>query len=93
MWENESTLNLTAQSRISSSGIVRRIDDTECKGTDQVRRYAKTTEEKGRGENENEIQQMTTAKWTIGCFHNKGQAIVCCRITRREFSCSKYQAI
>jgi hypothetical protein len=94
VWENETALHtsITAQSRISSSGIVRRIDDTECRGTDQVRRYAKTTEKKGKGENENEIQQMT-AKRTIRSFRNKGQAIVYCLITRREFSCCKYQAI
>jgi hypothetical protein len=36
---------------------------------------------------------MTTAERTIGAFRKKGQAIMCCHITRREFSCSKYQAI
>jgi hypothetical protein len=65
---------------------VRRKDDTGRKGTDQVRRYAKTTEEEGTGKTENEIQQKTTAEWTIGAFRNKGQAMACCRITRREFS-------
>jgi hypothetical protein len=41
---------------------------------------------KGGGKAENEIQTKTTAERTIGAFRNKGQAIVCSRITRREFS-------
>jgi len=65
---------------------VRRKDDTGRRGTGQVRRYSKTTEEKGRGKTENEIQPKTTAERTIRAFRNKGQAIVYCRITRREFS-------
>jgi hypothetical protein len=65
---------------------VRRKDDTGRRGTDQVRRHAKITEEEGTGKTENETQQKTTAERTIGTFRNKEQSMVCCRITRREFS-------
>ena len=65
---------------------MRRKDDTGRRETDQVRRYAKTTEEEGTGKTGKEIQQKTTAERTIGSFLKKGQAIMCCLITRREFS-------
>ena len=65
---------------------MRRKDDTGRRRTDQVRRYAKTTEEEGKRKTENEIQEKTTAERTIGASRNKGQATVCCRIARRGFS-------
>jgi hypothetical protein len=68
------------------AGIVRRKDDIGRRKTNQVTRYAKTTEEEGTRKTENEIQEKTTAERRIGASRNKGQTTVCCRIARRDFA-------